>query len=128
MREDMFENHELLFEALESSRPAPASYSPLGFDCNFVCNTMVAMVATALAAPGPHPSLNTLVSRVDHDTERHARRLMAYARSGAASPDTPALIIYDPREAAHSFNVTSAVLREALENRRRDTGAGSSHV
>jgi len=39
---------------------------------------------------------------------------MAYARSGAASADAPALIIYDPREAAHSFNVTSAVLREAL--------------
>lgn len=126
MREDMFENHELLFEALEVLRPAPGSYSPLGFDCNFVCNTMVAMVATALAEPGPHPSLNTLVSRGGDDAERYARRLMAYARAGAASPDTPALIIYDPREAAHSFNVTAAVLREALENRRRDAGATSS--
>jgi hypothetical protein len=115
----MMEHQSLVAGALEANRPQPGEYSPLGFDCNFLCNTAVAMVATALADPAPHPSLNALFTRHPHDgwapadVERQARRLNTYARAGSPDPTVPALIVYDPREAAHAANVTAAVFSEA---------------
>jgi hypothetical protein len=119
LRDEMFEHQDIVAAALEASRPPAGGYTPLGFDCNFLCNTAVAMVATALVDPAPHPSLNALFTRHTHDgwtpadIEQQARRLNAYARAGSPDPAVPALIVYDPREAAHAFNVTSAVFNEA---------------
>ena len=123
LRDEMLEHRDIVAAALESSRPQPGEFSPLGFDCNFLCNTAVAMVATALADPSPHPSLNALFTRYPHDgwmpadNERQARRLNAYARAGSPDPAVPALIVYDPREAAHASNVASAVLSEATASK-----------
>jgi hypothetical protein len=119
LRDEMMEHQSLVAGALEANRPQPGEYSPLGFDCNFLCNTAVAMVATALPDPAPHPSLNALFTRHPHDgwapadVERQARRLNTYARAGSPDPTVPALIVYDPREAAHAANVTAAVFSEA---------------
>src|SRR3569833_769601 len=98
-------------------QPTSRSYSPLGFDANFLCNTVVAMVATALADDGPHPSLNSLFTCQSDDTdasnaaERQARALMKYAVGNRVGGEAP-LITYDACEAAHAFNVTSSVLRQ----------------
>jgi hypothetical protein len=118
--DDMLENSELLLQVLESQRPQPGVYSPLSFTCNFLCNAIVAIVATAVSDPAPAPSLNGLFAPAprtgssDCDAEAHAKRLMAYARAGATSSDVPALIVYDPFEAAHGFNVTSSVFGETV--------------
>ncbi|HEY4219183.1 MAG TPA: hypothetical protein VGM67_18700 [Gemmatimonadaceae bacterium] len=123
LRDELLEHHDYLMAALEVSRPTQGEFSPLGFDCNFLCNTAVAMVATALTDPEPHPSLNALFTLQPHDgwmppdSERQARRLNAYARAGAPDPTVPALIVYDPREAAHAFNVTSTVLGQTHPSR-----------
>jgi hypothetical protein len=79
------------------------------------------MVATALAAPSPHPSLNALFTRLPRedaadlggvdDAERHARALMGYAVGNRVAGEAP-LIVYDSCEAAHAFNVTTAILRQ----------------
>ena len=73
------------------------------------------MVATGLADPGPHPPLNALFSRSsgwsDGAAERQAHALMGYALHNRSPHEAP-LIVYDPREAAHVFNLTTSVLRE----------------
>ena len=56
LREDMFENSDLLLRELEAHRPQPGSYSPLSFTSNFLCNAVVAIVATAVSDPAPSPS------------------------------------------------------------------------
>jgi hypothetical protein len=40
--------------------------------------------------------------------------LNTYARAGSPDHSAPALIVYDPREAARAFNVKSSVLGEAV--------------
>jgi hypothetical protein len=44
--------------------------------------------------------------------ERQARSLMNYAVAHRTADEAP-LIVYDVREAAHAFNVTNSVLRQA---------------
>ena len=110
------ERRDALLHDLERARPLPASYAPLGFSVNFLCNAHVAMVATALADGSPHPSLDALLvgdgagGSTGHDLALYARRLMAYASGGAAA-GVPALIVYDPHDAQHAFNMTIQVLR-----------------
>jgi hypothetical protein len=97
-------------------RPSVRAYTPLGFQCNFLCNAFVAMVATAMVSDEAHPSLNGLFTRArgdglgSDDVERYARRLMGYAGGGEAQPGRAALIVYDPYEATHSFNMGMQVL------------------
>ena len=72
---------------------------------------------TALGEAGPHPALNALFTRFSDGTtceqaERQARSLMSYAVGNRVSSEAP-LIVYDACEAAHAFNVTSSVLRQA---------------
>jgi len=117
LRDRVLDNRDALLADFVSHQPTSRSYSPLGFDANFLCNTVVAMVATALAEPGPHPSLNALFTRLPldgatpSDAERQARALMRYAVGNRVSTEAP-LIVYDSCEAAHAFNVTSSVLRQ----------------
>lgn len=117
MRERLLDNREALLAGVAAHLPSARTYSPLGFDTNFLCNTVVAMVATALAEPGPHPSLNALFTRLSPDTEsaaeaeRQARALMRFAVDQRVASEAP-LIVYDPYEAAHAFNVTCGVLRQ----------------
>lgn len=118
MRDRLLDNREALLGRLAAHQPSPRAYSPLGFDVNFLCNTVVAMVATAIAETGPHPSLNALFTRFPQDAdtgaeaERFARALMRYAVDQRVATEAP-LIVYDPREAAHAFNMTTAALRQA---------------
>ncbi len=117
LRERALDGRDALLADFVSHQPTSRSYSPLGFDANFLCNTVVAMVATALGDPEPRPSLNTLFTRLPsgdatpEDAERHAHALMRYAVGNRVSSEAP-LITYDSCEAAHAFNVTSSVLRQ----------------
>lgn len=117
LRERLFDHRDALLTDFAAHQPA-RTYSPLGFDTNFLCNTVVAMVATALAEPGPRPSLNALFTRLPRDgmtcddAERQARSLMGYAVGNRIASEAP-LIVYDSCAAAHAFNLTSSVLREA---------------
>jgi hypothetical protein len=105
-----------LAETFARHQPTAKTYSPLGFQSNFLCNAFVAMVATAMIDGEAHPSLNGLFTRDRADglgadaVERYARRLMGYAGAGAGHAEHAALIIYDPYEAAHSFNMGMQVL------------------
>lgn len=115
-RDRLLANRDQLLDDFAAWQPTAREYSPLGFDCNFLCNTVVAMVATGLDAAGPHPPLNALFSRAstwpDGAAERQANALMGYALRNRSAREAP-LIVYDPREAAHAFNLTTSVLREA---------------
>ena len=117
IRARLLDNRDALLADVAMHQPTSRSYSPLGFDANFLCNTVVAMVATALADDGPHPSLNSLFTCLSDDTdasnaaERQARALMKYAVGNRVGGEAP-LITYDACEAAHAFNVTSSVLRQ----------------
>lgn len=116
LRVRLLDNREALLAELGAHQPSARFYSPLGFDANFLCNTVVAMIGTALSQAGPHPSLNALFTRLSQDddngagAERQARTLMRYAMSNRISTGAP-LIVYDPYEAAHAFNMTNAALR-----------------
>ncbi len=114
---DMLLGHRgAVLEDIRRHQPSTHTYSPLGFDANFLCNTVVAMVATELREPGPHPSLNVLFTRhvpseVGLDgAERHARALMRYALGNRVAASQAPLITYDPYSAAHSYNMTVAAL------------------
>ena len=117
IRSALEERRDELLRDLETVRPSSKAYSPLGLTVNFLCNAHVAMVATALQRGGSHPSLDALLatrraaSDPPHDLEAYARSLMDYASGGRAS-GTPALIIYDPQDAQHAYNLTVQVLRD----------------
>ncbi len=123
LRERLLDNRDALLTELGAHQPSARVYSPLGFDANFLCNTVVAMIGTALAEAGPHPSLNALFTRLskDDDTgadaERQARTLMRYAMSNRIGTGAP-LIVYDPCEAAHALNMTNAALRNVAVSTR----------
>jgi hypothetical protein len=113
------DNRERLMHLFEPHIPSSKTYSPLGFDNNFLCNTAVAMVATALTDSTPGLTLNALFTPSAANggasvaAESYARSLMTYARANSGSASGVALIMYDPYEAAHAFNVASTVLRES---------------
>lgn len=117
VRERLLDQRDTLLDHFDAHLPSSHAYSPLGFDVNFLCNTVVAMVATALASDGPNPTLNALFTGLPrrdgagHDAERHARALMHFAVSNRVASEAP-LIVYDPYEAAHAYNLTRAVLRQ----------------
>lgn len=114
---------DILTDDMAELQPTPRAYSPLGFDCNFLCNTVTAMVATGLADPGPHPPLNALFTRTALDgwpsdaADRQAQALMTYAHRNRSERQAP-LIVYDPHEAAHAYNLTVRVLRESRVDAR----------
>jgi hypothetical protein len=117
LRERLLDNREALLERFAPFLPSSRSYSPLGFDTNFLCNTVVAMVATALAEDEPRPSINALFTGLPQGSgasaaaERQARALMDYAVRSRIASEAP-LIVYDPYEAAHAFNATRAALQQ----------------
>lgn len=118
LRERLLDTRDALLDAAAAHVPSPRAYSPLGFTVNFLSNAVVAMVATALDADGPQPALNALFTALPQDgqsaadAERQARTLMSYAMRQRLDSKAP-LIVYDPYEAAHAFNMTCAVLRHA---------------
>lgn len=117
VRAALRERRDALLSDFEALRPSPKAYSPLGLEVNFLCNALVAMVATAAATCEPHPSLNALLAIeqargvTEGSLERYARSLMAYASGGGSG--VPALIVYDPQDAQRAYNMTTQVLRDA---------------
>ena len=115
VRATLLERRDDLLRDLEAVRPSFESYSPLGFSVNFLCNAHVAMVATALNHHAPHPSLDALLGVEQPsadpaaDLQGYAKSLMDFASGGRAT-GAPALIIYDPHEAQHAYNLTVQVL------------------
>jgi len=108
-----------LLNEFEARRPDPKTYSALGFQCNFLCNALVAMVATALGGLPPTSSLDSLLY-ADHQPATDAKaiavyaaKLMDYSSAATGSVGAATLVMYDPREAQHSFNTVLRVLREA---------------
>jgi hypothetical protein len=119
VRAALHERRNDLLNDFEALRPHPTVYSPLGLEVNFLCNALVAMVATAVATGEAHPSLDALLASgpmrnvpEGGSLEQYARSLMAYA-SGGGSAELPALIVYDPQDAQRAFNLTMQVLRDA---------------
>ncbi len=123
LRERLLDNRETLMAELAGHQPSARRYSPLGFDANFLCNTVVAMIGTALAEPEVHASLNMLFTRLSPhdaagvDAEQQAHAMMRYAMANRIGTGAP-LVVYDPYEAAHAFNMTNAALRNAAVSTR----------
>jgi len=107
-----------LLSEFEARRPDPKTYSPLGFQCNFLCNALVAMTATALGGVPPMASLDALLcadrqpATASTAVARYAANLMDYSAAATGSVGAPTLVMYDPREAQHSFNTVLRVLRD----------------
>ncbi|MCA0374246.1 MAG: hypothetical protein LCH84_01170 [Gemmatimonadetes bacterium] len=118
LRARLLDTREALLDAVATHTSSPRAYSPLGFTANFLCNTVVAMVAAALDASAPQPSLNALFTGLPRDghtaadAEQQARTLMGYAVHNRVDGAAP-LIVYDPYEAAHAFSMTCTALRQA---------------
>lgn len=97
-------------------QPNRDAFTPLGFLCNFLCNGIAAMAATALTGDARHPSLNELFTAHREDRDQaaaaadYARTLMAYAAVNGGRADGAALIVYDPFEAQAAVNTTLRVL------------------
>ena len=121
-REWLHADAALLLDEFEAHRPRTTAYSPLAFQCNFLCNTLVAMVATAAHDPSPHPSLNALLSGTAPNglpsVEAYARCLMSYAIANGDGRSAP-LIVYDPHEGLHSFNTAVRVLGDDIRRTTR---------
>ena len=107
-----------LLSEFESRRPDPKTYSALGFQCNFLCNALVAMTATALGGAPPIASLDSLLyaghqpTTAPAEIARYAGLLTDYSGAATRSVGTATLVMYDPREAQHSFNTVLRVLRD----------------
>jgi hypothetical protein len=108
-----------LLSEFEARRPDPKTYSGLGFQCNFLCNALVAMVATALGGAPPIASLDALL-RTHHQSTTaptavagYATMLMDYSAAATGSVGPATLVVYDRHEAQHSFNTTLRVLADA---------------
>src|SRR6185437_1697130 len=80
-------------------QPIANRYTPLAFLCNFLCNAVVAMVATSLQAGAGRPSLNDLFTAAHDSTVappplEYARMLAQYAGAHSGRADGAALIVY----------------------------------
>lgn len=109
-----------LAERFEPHRPAGRSYSPIGFQFNFLHNTLVAkIIVTLLQDSVPNLSLNTLFTGAPADVPRSrspellARVLMDF--SGAEPSRLGArgavLTVYDPSDARRSYETAVQTLR-----------------
>ena len=118
-REAILAHRDALLGDFAGLQPAAEQFSPLGFDCNFLSNAIVAVVATAVATPGDRPPLNALFTKAPDApwdgaaSLRHAHELAAYARATRLSSDRVPLVVYDPRAAANAYNKTISLLRES---------------
>jgi hypothetical protein len=121
LRDCFCDLHVELLGEFEKHRPSPKAYTPIAFQCNFLCNAVVAIVDTAIASGAPHPTLNALFAGYGRDAatsdrlSAYSESLMAYAvehRTGASAADAP-LIVYDPFEGVHRFNETLRELQRA---------------
>jgi hypothetical protein len=116
LRSALHEQRAELRGRLAEYQPSRDAFTPLGFLCNFRCNGIVAMAATALAGDPRHPSLNGLFTAHRDDPDRaaaagrYARSLMSYAVANGGRSDGAALIVYDPFEAQTALNTTARVL------------------
>ncbi len=117
LRAGLARHRAALLDDFRALQPRPDSYSPLGFECNFLSNAVVALLATA-AHESSHGTLNRLfdageASDGDEPAAVHLiDRLVGYATgdpSRLAKGGAP-LIVYDPRDAAHYFNAVVRTL------------------
>ena len=108
-----------LLTHVAARRPDLKAYSPLGFECNFLHNVIVAMieVATTHAKPrGLQGSLDSLLTAVGDEATPvlgSARRLARYAACAAQAVGGPPLIVYDSFNGSKSFDVALDALRRA---------------
>jgi len=119
-------HRDALLSDFEAFRPTARAYAPIGFECNFLSNAVVAMVATASGESGPGEPLNALFSvdsrardsLTDSPAYRLAARLMDYATGDPArlAKGGAPLIVYDQHDATHFFNVVV----QTLSRRRED--------
>lgn len=109
-----------LLDDVETSRPPPDAYSPLGFQFNFPHNVLIARVVLGLMGGGaPNLSLNDLLAPPPPTGSKAsaelvlARSLTAYsAAHPARQRNRPVLMIaYDPALAQQTFLDTLAALR-----------------
>jgi hypothetical protein len=106
-----------LLKEFEKLQPAPRTYSPLSYACNFPSNAMVATVAVSLEDGTMFPSLNSLFARKGGDAALGlAERLMKYSASdpGRLGAGGAPLIVYDPADGAHAYNAVIRTVREHL--------------
>ncbi len=112
---------EEILEEFESHRPGRDTYSPISFHTNFLPNTLVAMVMTALLEGSAQElSLNALFlsnrDAMGDERANFARMLMYYAN---ASPDRlgehgAALIIYDEGTGISHVGLTLSAFRKYI--------------
>ncbi|MEX2284647.1 MAG: hypothetical protein WEE89_19320 [Gemmatimonadota bacterium] len=112
-----------LLHEFSRQRPAPASYSPLGFACNFPLNAVVGTVACTLIDDAPQPSLNALFSRAHSGgspAETYARRLTTFALGSRERLDATGapLIVYDPYDGAQHYNLVVHTLQYPMQPMR----------
>jgi hypothetical protein len=104
-----------LLAEFEKLQPAPRSYSPLSYACNFPSNASVASVAVSLEDGTVFPALSALFARKGGDPALAlAERLMKYSASDPSrlGAGGAPLIVYDPADGAHAFNATMRTLKE----------------
>ena len=121
LSEFFIQYREEILEDFESHRPGRDTYSPISFHTNFLPNTLVAMVMTALLEGSAQKlSLNALFlsnrDEIGDERANLARMLMHYAN---ASPDRlgehgAALIIYDEGTGISHVSLTLSAFRKYI--------------
>ena len=112
---------EEILEGLERHRPSRNTYSPISFHTNFLPNTLVAMVMTALLEGSVQElSLNTLfLSNLDEMADERANLAEVLTHYASASPDRlgehgAALIIYDEGTGISHVSLTLSAFRKYI--------------
>lgn len=121
LQELFIQHKEGILEEFETHRPGRDNYSPISFHTNFLPNTLVAMVMTALLeGVAQKLSLNTLFmshwNKIGNGRADLARMLMSYAN---ASPDRlgehgAALIIYDEGTGISHVSLTLSAFKKYI--------------
>lgn len=97
-------------------RPDTKTYTPLGFDCNFLHNAVVAMIELATTEAATRGSLDSLLTTADPAATHvlgAARRLARYAACTSQTVGGAPLIAYDAFNASECFDVALDTLRRA---------------
>ena len=123
LQELFIQHREDLLDEFELHRPSRDDYSPISLHTNFLPNTLVAMVMTALLQGSAQKlSLNTLFmshcDQIANERTDLARILMNYAN---ASPDRlgehgAALIIYDEGTGISHVSLTLSAFRKHISS------------
>jgi hypothetical protein len=134
LREALSRHGLALLADFEAHRPTTTTYTPLGFQFNFLPNALTAMVATTVASGTPSPvSLNALLSQGAGGTADDARHALvaALTRFSGGSPERfgargTLLVLYDYYDAVRSYNAAVRVLSgQPRQSQTTDVGLKS---